>query len=118
MQAGLEGSSDVSLHRVADHDDLIRRAQRQIYEFSTCSMEHVPIGLADIIRSTASTCFEESCCGSGAGTGPIARNRTPVIRIGREQSRALFDAFMSLGEFFHAHSAFTHYDVAWPDRVI
>ena len=118
VEARFDRAPDVGLHRVAYHDDLLRRGEVNVSEFAAGAVEHVAVWLAEVVGGFPGAGLEESRDGARARPGAFRPNRTPVIRIRDQEARAAFEALVGFGEFFEGDRAFPNDDVAWVDAVV
>src|SRR3954467_13245732 len=81
-------------------------------------MEHITIRLAEIIRSSACARLQKSRDCPGSRSRCLARHRTPIVRIGGQQTGAPLDALMSFPQFFHGRPTLTDYNVARVNGII
>jgi hypothetical protein len=81
-------------------------------------VEHVAVGFAEVIGPATGAGFEEGGDGAGAGSGFLAGNGAPVVRVGGDQPCAFLDQFVGLGQFFGGGGAFADDDVIRVDAVV
>src|SRR5260221_9946760 len=81
-------------------------------------MEHVAVGLAQVIGAPSRTGLKESRSRACSRTCVMSGDRTPVVGVCRQQARSLFNARMSFGQLFHGHCALADHDVAGMNRVV
>src|SRR4051812_15242164 len=81
-------------------------------------MEHVAIGLAEIVSPPPCARLQESRNGPGPRSRRLARDGAPIIGVRGQQTGAPLDALMSFPQLFHRRPTLTDYDVAGMNAVI
>src|SRR5436305_3069243 len=105
MQSRLEGAANVCFHSVSDHDHLLQLAKREFLEFAPGALKHVAVGFAEIISPPARARLEKGRRCSSARSSLHARNRAPIVRVGRQEARTTLEAFMRFGHFLECRRA-------------